>query len=721
MNKKALISIIFLTFLFQGCGLWNNFTTYFNRYYNAAVAFEEAELAIKEDAKRELFEFKELSPPSSANTNLNEVIENCSKILQFNKDSDYFDAALFMIGKSYYYQGNYTKALRKFRELESLPESELSLENQLWIAKSELQMRRFDIGIEKLNMVKLEAEKIENEELLYDAYLTEVRYLNYRENYNEAIKVVKKLLEVSDSDEVNAELAFEMGKLYLKLDDLENAAASFELVDEYSPTFDIQFESSLELAKVQKQLGYIEESLEILDDLRSEDKFKEDIDKIELETANIYFETEDIESALDLYTLVDTTYANTESAGIAAYMRAQILEKYYVDLDSAEVLFTRVQNTKAPKEFKDKARQKSNIYKSIQQNFSNLKKFQRQYGYSIDSTLFSRDSVAYEEYYIRKDSLAMILMEMRQLEGSDFDSTLYIVKEDPPFEQKPIKSRLTTDSLLSSIVEAKYNLGNLYFSELEIPDSAYKYYKRVLIEHPDSKLYPRTLYAMGAYYLTQDDKQKADSLFNIVYDNYKEDKIVNAAAEKLGKSQIDLEVDPAQEMFFVAEDIYDSSRYNKAILTLKELADKYPESVYAAKSLYTIGFIFENNLNKKDSAAVFYDSLMTKYNRSTYAIAVRNKLTFYKSEAKRIADSISRAETMIADSLIADSLGISDSQPNDLKSLEGNIEPDQSADNAASIDDAAKPQDEIKDESGLPDSAKAIDKKPARPGRPRKR
>ena len=379
MKHRVFIAVIFISFFMGGCGLWNNFTTYFNRYYNAAVAFEEAETAILEDSQRELFEFKEPKLPSSANTNLNKVIENCSKILQFNKDTDYFDAALFMIGRSYYYQGNYTKALRKFRELESLPETDLALENQLWIAKSELQMRRFDEGIRILNSVKDAAEKDENEDLLFEVYLTEVRFMNYREDYSDAVYGVKNLLEVSPSDEMSAELAFEMGKLYLKQNDLENAGASFALVDEYSPSFEVQFESALEYAKIQKQLGNIDESLEILDDLRSESKFRDEIDRVELETANIYYQTEDIDGALNLYTEIDTIYSTTESAGIAAYMRAEIIEKNFGDLDSAEVLFNRVAKTKAPKEFKDKAQDKSNIYKSLKQNFDNLNKFTRQY------------------------------------------------------------------------------------------------------------------------------------------------------------------------------------------------------------------------------------------------------------------------------------------------------------------------------------------------------
>ena len=60
--------VIFGLLLFiAGCSMWGNFTTYFNRYYNAEKAFEEAEEEIQLSQQRELFAFKEDKIPSKAN------------------------------------------------------------------------------------------------------------------------------------------------------------------------------------------------------------------------------------------------------------------------------------------------------------------------------------------------------------------------------------------------------------------------------------------------------------------------------------------------------------------------------------------------------------------------------------------------------------------------------------------------------------------------------
>ena len=129
----------------MGCSVWENFTAYYNTYFNASAAFEEAEESIIEQ-KKELFAFKEEKISNSTNELLNKVIEKCSRILQFYEESSYVEDALFMTGKSFYYQQNYAKALRKFRELEVIPDSDLQLENKFWVGKTELQMRNFDEG-----------------------------------------------------------------------------------------------------------------------------------------------------------------------------------------------------------------------------------------------------------------------------------------------------------------------------------------------------------------------------------------------------------------------------------------------------------------------------------------------------------------------------------------------------------------------------------------------
>lgn len=655
-RTKIFIVIIISIFLNTNCSVWENFTTYFNRYYNAKLKFEEAQELVKENEKQPLFEFKREQPAAKVRQALDAVIEKCSKILQFNQESAYFDEALLMTGKAYYSQGNYTKALRKFQELESIEDTDLRLENKLWMAIAGLQMRKFEESEKLLEEVKAEAASEEADEILYEAYLTEVRYMIYRERYQAATELAKKMVDVADNDQVKAQIYYELGNLYVKMNEPDNASLAYKEVEEYEPSFDVEFDSRLEYAKIRRQLGFTDESLDILDDLRSEDKFIDKWDKIDLEIAEIYYAQGDIEYSLELFTDVDTSYSKNESSGIAAFRRAEIIEKYYFDFDSAKYLYDRINRAPAPKEYKDQARGKSLILKKFTELKDNLVKFERQLVYLQDTSVYRADSAAYFGYYERKDSLKALMTEMKELEGSSFDSTKYLMKDDPPFRSQPVILKISSDSMKVKLAETRYEIGGIFFSELELADSAYVQYHSILTDYPYTSLHAKTLYALGSYYLTMDKKEKADSLFLEVYTNYENDPIVNAAAEKLGKEKVALNSDPAEKKFTDAENKYLSKDYSTALASLFNIVEDHPESPFAPKSLLTIGYILENELNMPDSAASIYDSLVNKYERTDYASAIQPKLKFYQSYYKAIEDSIAKVQKAITDSIKADSL-----------------------------------------------------------------
>src|SRR5574338_68954 len=102
-NKTIkLIAVTSLLLLLSGCSVWENFTTYFNLYFNTASLFEDAETEILSQ-KRDLFSNDPLLIPGTAKQALIKVIEKSSKLLQFYSTSSYVDEALMMLGKSFYF------------------------------------------------------------------------------------------------------------------------------------------------------------------------------------------------------------------------------------------------------------------------------------------------------------------------------------------------------------------------------------------------------------------------------------------------------------------------------------------------------------------------------------------------------------------------------------------------------------------------------------------
>jgi len=380
------VNLLCLSLLITSCGLWRDFTVYFNTYYNAKTLFDQTEEAILKQ-KKDLFAFKDDQqrtsqtniPQSSQNTqntqntqspqsfqnsqrpqsfqnpqnpqnsqsfqnpqqsqsvanssaplgiqyisDLNKVIEKCSKILQYEQNSSYFVDALFMIGKAFFYEGEYPKAQRKFIELSGLGETKYSLENKLWLAKTYLQLRNFDEGLKLIEEVKADANKAKNDKIYMDASIAKIGFFIYRLDYQKAIDECNDYLKVSKDDEINALVYYELGKIYLLVDDNKNALDSFNSALNFSPSFDIEFESRFESALLLKKLGKIDESANIFETMRYQGKFKDKLDRILIELGQIYYEKKHAEKALNIFKDVDTTYRQTQSSGIASMKIAKI-------------------------------------------------------------------------------------------------------------------------------------------------------------------------------------------------------------------------------------------------------------------------------------------------------------------------------------------------------------------------------------------------------------
>lgn len=716
INSK--FGIIALLILIAGCSMWGNFTAFYNRYYNAEQAFEEAVEEIQLNQQRELFGFKEDKIPSGANKNFDIVIKNCSKILQFNKDTKYVNESIFMLGQAFYYKGQYNKALRKFQELDGLNDEDLMLVNRLWIAKSEMQMRNFNEGLLHLEDVKANAITADEEDIVFEAFRTEISYYIFKENYPKAVQVINDLLEQPVTDEELAEVTYEIGLLYVTLKNYEEAVKAFKRVEEGSPTFEVEFKSKLEYAKSIKQIGNQDEALSLLEDLKDDTKYIDNWDAVDLEIAQIELDKGEHELALELFTSIDTAYKSTVSAGIAAFMRGDIVEHVYQDFDSAKILYDRIPSTSAPEEFKLEARNKSKILKMRKDFIDQIFMAKKEEVYLRDTLIYKRDSLAYAAYESRRDSAEQVdrriqaSMSAAQRNEVQDRNTKYVFEyeEDSLFTYKPKLPNISLDSMLTFIVRNEYELANLYFTDMEVPDSAYKYYTDVIVNYPYSDYQAKTLYALGSYYLTLNENEKADSLFQDVYDNYKTDSAAKAAALRLGIDTETLEMDPAKNKYLIGESHIEEGNYFDAIDEFHTIYEDYPESEYAPKSLYTIGWLYENILDDNGFAAEYYDTLQAHYPRTEYARSVAGRLRYFHQTMKAIEDSIALAQKAIEDSLNQatkkdsltqiDSLGIQNETDDSLRIEKNSIETEDSTANVTT--------DQLEQE--LSDSAKAINR-----------
>ncbi|MFZ2324749.1 MAG: tetratricopeptide repeat protein [Ignavibacteriaceae bacterium] len=738
------IPILFSIFIMSGCSVWENFTTYFNLYYNTASIFDDAEKEILSQQK-DIFSNDPIVLQGNSKSTLVKVIEKSSKILQFNANSSYVDEALIMLGKSFFYQGNFQKSKRKFEELLATnPDEEETLESNLWIAKCLFALKENSEASKLIEQVRLKAIEEEYDPLIRESYIEEIKYWLREENYTRTISLANEFVDVYDDNTTRAQVYFELGKLYSLTNDNDNAIIAYENALDNSPDFDLEITATINYAEVLREAGQYEKALDVFRGIRKKDKFKNSFNEIDFEIGKTLVQLGNFNEAYDQFKMVDSVYKNTAFAAASNFELGELYKSHFADYDSAGYFYSKAVTSNPPKEYIEKAKNNNQLFSRYSKIRKDINRFNKQLYYSENPDIFLQDSTAYTNDSLKifadyleqkelqdiwsnvnknlqstdsskikdslfvKDSVAVrdslakvdslinlglynpvdtiglkqkiyIYLTQKRLLADKNKKTANVLPvlnqnqiklDEVKFKKNPpLKLKIPIDSAKTILAKNSLELGNLFLAELNVPDSAYNLYETILKEYPSKTYYPNTLYALGSYYLTVDKKQEADSLFQIIYDNYKDKSIVNAAANKLNLPLVDLSFDPAKDQYAAGENLMLEGNYSQSIDKFFNIYNDYPKSPFAPQGLYTTGWILENNLSMPDSAASVYDLLVAKYPVSIYAKKVSKEVTTYKQEKARIQkaiqDSLNAIKNLKTDStLVANN--VSEDQLNNL-------------------------------------------------------
>ncbi len=657
--KKILI-FLFPVLFFCGCGVWDDFTTFFNLYYDTSDIFSQAEKLIKEQ-KRDIFSNEEIPLPGTAGQLLNKVIEKASKILQFHPKSIYTENAIMMLGKSFYYEKDYLKALREFQELvNSKPQSGFILEANLWIGKSQMRLKQYENALKTLVDVKNIAVEKKESDIFEEAYLEQIRYRVVTEDFDQAISVIIEFLKVSENDDLNSKASYELGELYFKRNDYLNSITAFQNVSKYSPSYDVSLDTKIALARAFRKSGDPQHGLDLMKEMRKELKYSDVYHRIDLEMGLCQIELKKFDDGIQTLMKIDTAFANTPSAGAARFELGKIYETMIPNYDSSYKYYQKAMSSSGADPLMIQAANDiTTRFKKYQYIRSLVDENQIQIKYLVNPKEFIKDSTANADSIKHQEDLIKQSNTLNQNDQSinRNETGRYVPQNNmstginPVIVRKPlIRPTMSIDTLKANLVRNEYDLGNLFFTVMNRPDSASYFYHDILNNYPGSKYEADVLYALGSYDETVNNRTEADSIYNVIYDKFKTQKVVNAAATKLNKPLIDVEFDPAKQFYAEAESDMLKKDFNISLQKMFKISDTYPKSPIAPKALYASGWMLENDLKLNDSAAVVYDTLQARYPKSVYALKIRPKLYAYKDEIRRV-------QTAIADSLQKIELG----------------------------------------------------------------
>ncbi len=340
--------------LLLACCLSLSGCVYFNTFYNAKKFYRQAE---KERVKHEEvyagWAFDGAGPElqrqrsNQADQLYDKAARKASKVLEKYKESDLVDDAMFLMGKSFYWRGEYLRSVQSFRDLETnFPASEFFDEARYWRAQG-LEAQRIYNQAQKLYRTLVEEAE---EEIGVRAGLRLGEMAFERGDYVAAIQEFGTVLEAFPACGDCAQLWLRLAEAQMALEDegrLGDALKSFRNVLQADANPDQEYRARLNSGRALYALGEEEEALETYVELLKAGRFRNFEGRTRLLIGESYQERRQLEQALDEYGQVRDDFPATPSSAMALYRTGLLHLQEYGETELAREYFQET-NSESP-------------------------------------------------------------------------------------------------------------------------------------------------------------------------------------------------------------------------------------------------------------------------------------------------------------------------------------------------------------------------------------
>jgi tetratricopeptide (TPR) repeat protein len=679
----------FTSFIFMG-NRSESFGTYFNKLFSANEDFDDA---LKEYRASTIATYNRrldslnITPPvlQSTKDKFTKVIERCSKIIQYNKNTKYFDDAVLLVGLSYFYSVDYLQAERKFNEfLSKLTKSDLSDEALLYLGKTKFKLGKNNEGEAILKNLLNTTKK---DEIKAEIFQELAIYNLSLKNFSEADTLFNNSINLTKDKETKAERQFVLAKLY-STGNPEKAPIEYEKVFKNTTNFDLEFYAKLNEAKSLARLNKHNESMEILNKLRKKYIDYPDFEQlVELEIANKDFASHDYKDARLKYFDIIVKYSSGKAVAESYYQLGVYYEKIKKDYLKSLVSYKKAIELSTSLDYYNETKKKTDVLDSYFKNLAvihdttkieipaeepDLDKYKKDYlekenkglrkensdpvkggtqpkggGYSgRDSVPESKDtSVVIKE---TKDSL-LLPKDTSVVLNKEFKDSLHLPKDTSLVQKKEgqdtIKAPVVNEDSLRAVKEsgkmnAYFELAEMFYYDLDHADSSIFYLNKIIENYKNPDWLSKAEFYLGTIYKSQGDNAKASEYFNRVIKDYPNTLYANESRKLLGLPTVEQSYDAADSLVTQAGKLYISGNPGNMISLLTEAITKYPESPLVPKAIYSLGWVYENVYPNKDSALKYYTRLKTEFPASEYALSVSSTLAFFDELKKKNDDAV---------------------------------------------------------------------------------
>lgn len=683
---KPRIIVLFFILIF-GCkssfkSNYVDFSAYYNTFFNAKKSFKAGVKKSESQVRyyNTLIPLRVHETPLGAGSpDFQNAIDKGADILRKYEDSKWVDDALEIIGKSYFYKGEYFSADQKFDELYvSTDDPEMKQRAVFWKGRVLLELEVYNVGVQYLDEQLSLFEGDWRGKLEYQVQAVLAQHYIERENWVTALDLLNTSVNHLSKKTEKERGYFLIGQINEILGNPESAFTAYDRVQSFYTNYDLQFEAKKKKAEVARSLGKSDEAYKVFSSMVRDDKNTEFIGELNFELGKTEQDRGNYKAAERIYlrTLRNKRIKIKPVTKVRIYNGLAEIQRFdYNNFTHAAAYYDSAAsiNVKAeqlPSDFKAK-----DLASSFGE-YANLKNM-----IAEEDSLLRLGLLSPEEF----DSVLVVLEEQKrqelerlQKEQEDRQNTLVNVDARQPnnpnlvnesngflnfknpvlisdasqqfralWGNRPLLDNWRVSALIISSAQEldangeisategsinenqislsidlsripftpdeqdsvreevsflKYQLANLFFLSLELPDSASYYFETLLSERPDSKVAPVSLYSLSELYSIQDNSDRALSYANEVVNEYPSSVYASRLIEKYGIEAPEFEVD---ENISSMEEYFEIS--NNQSIGLHEKADnlvsfslRNKSEKIASQSLFEAISIFIK-LGKEDS------------------------------------------------------------------------------------------------------------------------
>lgn len=372
---KLTLSISLLALIAGGCARWQDFTAYFNTYYNAQRLMKESEAEFEYhdekkrvtprvlivDADLAASEKPTTGPPpfmtefiitqqkrQPVSIKLDSIIIKGSKLMATRPKSNFLEGTLYLMGKSFFYRNEWLSSQLKCSEmLDRYPDGDMSPDGHLLLVKNLLVQKKFFAGKLMLSRTVDISWQKKRYDILSEAFRLEAELALFEDDYEGALRPYKQAVAQADDTELQAKWQLDLASLLYRMGKFEKAVVEFDKVHDYSPDYLTRFEADLYKSACLMRLDSFDMASEILTKLEEDGKFEEWLPFVQVQKMNVIRLKKDDKAALEAEKYADSAFAT--SPALIAYNYERAMDYYKKnEYGNARRYFARARVTRSP-------------------------------------------------------------------------------------------------------------------------------------------------------------------------------------------------------------------------------------------------------------------------------------------------------------------------------------------------------------------------------------